>query len=174
MNRIMMHIRLYGFLLLLSLIACNTGVDTRVMDFNQLRIDKTLVDEVRLSEGQKVDAQIGTHTLHEMLLEGDFLPSGWVADPPPRFYELKRVERESNQVLLFYAVCFEEERIAEIKVATLEGENLRYNYLIWSNVEYGDPYTLIQLEGKNGSIQFYHEGELRFTYLPDQGKVKMP
>ena len=174
MNRIMIHTRLYCFFLLLTLVACHAGVDTRVMDFNQLRIDKTFVDEMRLTEDQKMDAKIGTHTLHQMLLEGDFLPSGWVADPPPRFYELKRVERGNNQVLLFYAVCFEEERIAEIKVATLEGAKLQYNYLIWSNVEYGDPYTLIQLDSKNSSIHFYHEGELRFTYQPDQGKVEMP
>lgn len=169
-----MQKRLLGCFFLLSLLACHTGVDTRVMDFDQLRIDKTLVDEVQLSEGQKMDAKIGTHTLHEMLLEGDFLPSGWVADPPPSFYELKRVKRANNQVLLFYAVCFEEERIAEIKVATLEGEELRYNYLIWSNVEYGDPYTLIQLEDTSDSIQFYHEGELRFTYRPDEGRIEMP
>ena len=143
----------------------------RVMDFAQLRIDRTLVEEIRLSEEQKIDAQMGARTLHEMLLDGDFLPSGWVADPPPSFYELKRVDRAADRSLLFYAVCFVEGEIAEIKVATLEGEQLLYNYLIWSNVQYGDPYTMIQLQEENGTIQFYHEGELRFTYKPDQGKV---
>ncbi len=151
--------------------ACQSGVDTRVMDFAQLRIDKTLVNEIRLSEEQKIDAQIGARTLHEMLLDGDFLPSGWVADPPPSFYELKRVDRGADRTLLFYAVSFVEGEIAEIKVATLEGEQLLYNYLIWSNVKYGDPYTMIELQEENGTIQFYHEGELRFTYKPDEGKV---
>lgn len=158
-------------MLLSCLSACQSGVDTRAMDFAQLRIDKTLVEEIRLSDDQKIDAQIGARTLHEMLLDGDFLPSGWVADPPPSFYELKRVDRGTDQSLLFYAVCFEEGKIAEIKVATLAGEQLRYNYLIWSNVKYGDPYTMIELKEEKDIIQFYHEGELRFTYHPDQGKV---
>lgn len=159
-------------LLVLCVSACQSGVDTRLMDFTQLRIDKTLVEEIRLSEAQKIDAQIGGRTLHDMLLDGDFLPSGWVADPPPKFYELRRIERLEGRSLLFYAVCFEESEIAEIKVATLEGGQLLYNYLIWSNVKYGDPYTLIELEAEKGKIQFYHEGQLRFTYIPDQGKVE--
>lgn len=174
MKKTIIPIKLGCFILLLCLSACQSGVDTRAMEFDQLRIDRTLVEEIKLSEEQKIDAQIGKRTLHEMLLDGDFLPSGWVADPPPSFYELKRVKRGNDRRLLFYAVCFAEEDIAEIKVATLEGEQLLYNYLIWSNVQYGDPYTMINLPAENGSIQFYHEGQLRFTYNPDQGKVEQP
>lgn len=174
MKKKILPILLQVLLILLYLSACQSGVDTRVMEFNQLRIDKTLVEEIRLSEGQKIDAKIGPRTLHEMLLEGDFLPSGWVADPPPTFYELKRLDRGANRSLLFYAVCFKEGEIAEIKVATLDSGQLLYNYLIWSNVMYGDPYTVIQLESEDGAIQFYHEGELRFTYRPDEGKVETP
>ncbi len=174
MQKTTISILLSCFLLLLGLGACQSGVDTRVMEFDRLRIDKTLVEEIRLSEEQKIDAQMGARTLHEMLLDGDFLPSGWVADPPPTFYELKRVDRGEGRSLLFYAVCFEDKNIAEIKVATIEGEQLRYNYLIWSNAKYGDPYTLIELQAENGSIQFYHEEELRFIYQPDQGKVNQP
>ncbi|MBX2872763.1 MAG: hypothetical protein KTR30_11700 [Saprospiraceae bacterium] len=174
MKKTIISLPLGGLFLLVCLSACQSGVDTRAMEFDQLRIDKTVVDEIRLSDGQKIDAKIGARTLHEMLLEGDFLPSGWVADPPPKFYELKRVTRTGNRSLLFYAVCYEDGKIAEIKVATLEGKQLRYNYLIWSDVQYGDPYTSIQLEKEKGSIQFYHEGQLRFTYLPDEGKVEQP
>lgn len=171
MQKTILPFHLSYLLLLLCLSACQSGVDTRVMDFAQLRIDKTLVEEIRLSEEQKIDAQMGVRTLHEMLLDGDFLPSGWVADPPPSFYELKRVDRGNDRHMLFYAVCFAEGEIAEIKVATVDGGQLLYNYLIWSNVKYGDPYTMIELEEEQGIIQFYHEGELRFSYHPDQGKV---
>lgn len=57
-----------------------------------------------------------------MLLDGDFLFSGWVVDFFFSFYELKWVDRGVDWILLFYVVFFVEGEIVEIKVVILEGE----------------------------------------------------
>lgn len=160
-----------GILLVTCLPACHQGIDMRSIDFNQLRIDQTLVAEIVLSEDQEIEPKMGDFSLNQMLLKDSYLPSAWVSDPPPRYYELKRIKRAQDRELLFYVVCFDDTQIAEIKVATLTGGALTYNYLIWTNVEYGAPYTLIQLGENAGQAQFYHEGELRFSYLFDEGKL---
>ncbi len=165
----MSSLKIFTGILMLFLLSGCVG-----QHYDEILINEEFVTKKISELSRPMASLLHQSDLNMQFTRTDYLHAGWDIADPLTFFELLRLKgHEENVVLLLYArVVSESQKIWDVRVATVEGYKVRYNFPVWQNSFQDRNYTRISKRKGEYVAEIIRGGRQEAVYFMEKGEVE--